>query len=98
MKSDTDSRSSLPQQNAPTSAPIQSADIDWWGTAYAMQGAVVTKSEGSSMAYYRKCEACGHVDSTSHIQTNSPRKGERFETSFTCQKCGNNQKLQIGAS
>ena len=74
-----------------------SPPIDWYGKAYAIQGAVVTKSDGSSMAYYKKCEACGYVDTTSHVQTSAPRKGEVFDTYFLCSKCQNNQRLKIGA-
>jgi hypothetical protein len=90
--------SSSKSNNSDTrSQSSESPKADWYGKAYAMQGAVVTKSDGSSMAYYKKCETCGHVDTTSHHQTSAPLKGQRFETSFRCQKCGKDQKLQIGA-
>lgn len=62
-------------------------------THIAIQGAIITKQDGSSMyKYKKKCEVCGHVDSGTTSQSNSMGT---TKTSFTCFNCKNKQQVEI---
>lgn len=62
-------------------------------THIAIQGAIITKQDGSSLyTYKKKCEACGHVASGTTSQSNSMGT---TKTSFTCFKCNNKQQVEI---
>lgn len=56
----------------------------------AIQGCVITKDDGHLITIRRKCEKCGNVDNSSET-----RASMSVNTTFTCRKCGNRQKLEI---
>ena len=89
-----ESKEQITPDSSGSVAALSSSQVDWYGKAVAVQGAVVTSQDGSVMSYIKKCEACGEGPNGS-TQTSAPRKGETFQTTFTCFKCGNNQKLEI---
>jgi len=91
---------SISSSNSTDSGSASSPKDEWsaFGKAYAIQGAIVTSSSGSQMSYIRKCEACGYANNSEKWETSAPIKGSMLDTSFSCTKCGNNQKLQIGTS
>jgi hypothetical protein len=62
--------------------------------AVVLSGAVIIKQEGSQITYKNKCEKCGWVDSST-TTTSAPNKNSTRSTSFTCQKCRNDQRILI---
>ena len=56
----------------------------------AIQGCVITKDDGHTITIRRKCEKCGNVENSSET-----RASISMNTTFTCRKCGNRQKLEI---
>ncbi|MBQ7256594.1 MAG: hypothetical protein IJS60_02755 [Abditibacteriota bacterium] len=56
----------------------------------AIQGCVITKDDGHLITIRRKCEKCGNVENSSET-----RASISMNTTFTCRKCGNRQKLEI---
>ena len=56
----------------------------------AIQGCVITKDDGHLITIRRKSEKCGNVDNSSET-----RASMSVNTTFTCRKCGNRQKLEI---
>jgi hypothetical protein len=61
-------------------------------TACALTGAVIVNQNGTTVAYRKKCEACGHVEQgTSNMQI--PRG--ILSSSFFCSRCQRHQKIQI---
>lgn len=70
-------------QNAPTSTR----------TFYAECGAVIVgKTYDDGCEYKEKCDACGYIRSSKGYCFNI------YNSSFTCPKCGNHQKVKIGVS
>ena len=62
--------------------------------ATAIKGAVIAGEKGSTVDYYRKCEACGYTSSSKY---NTAHLAHRYNSSFRCPKCGNDQKVEIHA-
>ncbi|MBQ4403948.1 MAG: hypothetical protein II857_06000 [Selenomonadaceae bacterium] len=62
--------------------------------ATVVEGAVIAgeKSNPPSVDYYRKCESCGYVSSSKY---NTAALYHRYNSSFRCPKCGNNQRIEI---
>ncbi len=60
--------------------------------ATAIQGAVIAGEKGPTVDYYRKCEACGYVSSSKY---NTANLYTRYQSSFRCPKCKNDQKIII---
>lgn len=62
-------------------------------THVALQGAVIVEQDGTGMfRYKKKCEACGYIPSGTISATHYDGKNS---SSFTCSKCGNQQKIEI---
>ena len=63
----------------------------------AVQGAVIYQTETDEYGYptscqfYKKCESCGYVSNS-----NGQARGN-LSTSYHCEKCGNNQIVEITA-
>ena len=64
--------------------------------ATAIKGAVIAgeKTNPPSVDYYRKCESCGYTSSSKY---NTAALVHRYNGSFRCPKCGNDQKVEIHA-
>ena len=67
-------------------------------SVWAESGAVITSQDSSTgeFHYKQKCEACGDVKGGATLSFVS--SGNGLNTSFTCSKCGNHQKVVIGWS
>lgn len=67
-------------------------------SVWAESGAVITSQDSSTgeFHYKLKCEACGDVKGGATLSFVS--SGNGLNTSFTCSKCGNHQKVVIGWS
>lgn len=61
----------------------------------ALRGSVIVdyNPRNNSSKYVQKCEKCGWVSRSTFTVTAG--KGSRFNSSFTCQNCRNNQKIEI---
>ncbi len=56
----------------------------------AIQGCVIIRDDGHTITIRRKCEKCGNVETSTETRGSSS-----VNTTFTCRKCGNRQKLEI---
>ena len=62
--------------------------------ATAIRGAVIAGEKDNTVDYYQKCEACGYVSSS---KRNTAKLFHRYNSSFRCPKCKNEQKVEIHA-
>ena len=63
-----------------------------------LSGAVIHKDDGnSSVMYKEKCEACGHVGSSTKNTpfTSANTTNSVFSASFVCPKCNKKQEVKI---
>lgn len=62
--------------------------------AIVLQGAVIIEQQGTNMKYKRKCEKCGWIDGST-VSSSSPSKNSKTNSTFSCPKCKNNQRIEI---
>ncbi|MDP4132728.1 MAG: ankyrin repeat domain-containing protein [Bacillota bacterium] len=82
-----------PKASQPTITQTEpKVEKTWTYTRWAEQGAVITKNDPKSavFSYKKKCDACGNVENGS---TTTGSSG--VNSSFTCTKCKNKQKIVI---
>ena len=63
-------------------------------THVAIEGAVIVSQDGTAnFSYYRKCEACGYVES--NVKNNTSGSYGKLTSGFYCPKCKNHQDIII---
>lgn len=60
--------------------------------AVAVSGCVVIGTNGDVATYQKKCDKCGHVESS---KLKTPTRSKIYNGSFVCPKCKNHQKIVI---
>lgn len=58
----------------------------------ALQGAVIVATDGNKVSYQQKCESCGNLKPG---KTTVYRNNGTYNSSFLCNKCKNQQTIQI---
>lgn len=63
--------------------------------ATALQGAVIVKQDGTKISNKQKCDKCGNATNNTTTTTVSLSSSSKMTSSFRCNKCGNQQKIEI---
>ena len=63
----------------------------------ALQGAVVIRSEGTTVDWYLKCDSCSAVDSMNERRDHCPLSGV-LNWTLSCPKCGHLQSVALQSS